>query len=165
MAGWQMTGTSKLEQNVLDVLLPTSYLSRQYQKGGQPLDLFIAYYAQQLSGESMHSPKNCLPGSGWEISEYGSTLIPMQNQKVKVNRYQIQNGGRSYLVFYWYQSKTRVIASEYLGKILLVRDSILDGTSAGSLVRVILPDTPGGREEGTAFSAALIPQVQRCFGR
>jgi EpsI family protein len=113
----------------------------------------------------MHSPKNCLPGSGWEIWKYDSAWIQTNTGKVKINKYSIENSGQRSLVFYWYQSKSRIIASEYLGKILLVQDALMDGRTAGSIVRIIVADVPGAAEEGASFAAKVIPQVQRCFGR
>jgi hypothetical protein len=68
------------------------------------------------------------------------------------------------LMFYWYQSKTRIVASEYMGKILLARDTLLSGHTAGSIVRIMLPDTPAANAEGVAFATRLIPEVERCFG-
>ena len=56
-----------LDKGVLRALAPTSYLVRNYSNANLQADLFIAFYAQQRAGESMHSPKHCLPGSGWEI--------------------------------------------------------------------------------------------------
>jgi len=165
IAGWTLSNEQELGAHVLEVMLPTSYLSRTYQKGNRVLDLFIAFYAQQRAGESMHSPKNCLPAAGWEIWRYESAMIPVRGETVKVNKYFIQNSGDRRVVFYWYQSKRRVVASEYLGKILLVRDAVLEGHTAGSIVRVILPDVPSAAEAGADFSAALIPYVQQCFLR
>jgi len=162
--GWTIAGDEPLSAGVLGKLQLTSYLSRMYEKGGTRLDLFIAYYAQQRAGESMHSPKHCLPGSGWEIWKHGSAIVPVAGGQVEVNQYSIQNSGRRMLVFYLYQSSRRIIASEYMGKILLARDALFDGRTSGSLVRVILPDVPSAPAEGTAFAAALIPRIQRCFG-
>jgi EpsI family protein len=164
IAGWTMSGDEPLTTGVLDRLQLTSYVSRQYQKQGTKLGLFIAFYAQQRAGESMHSPKHCLPGSGWEIWKHDSAMVPLEGQQVEINQYSIQNSGQRMLVFYWYQSKRRIIASEYMGKILLARDALFDGRTAGSLVRIILPDLPSAPAEGTAFASVLIPQVQRCFG-
>jgi len=65
-----------LTEGVLGELKPTSYLSRTYRKANLAADVFVAFYAQQRAGESMHSPKHCLPGAGWEIWDYGSTDIP-----------------------------------------------------------------------------------------
>jgi EpsI family protein len=165
LAGWTTVRDEQLATGVLAVLKPTSYLSRIYEKHGSQLTLFVAYYAEQRAGESMHSPKNCLPGGGWEIWRFDSALIPVGQSVAKVNEYSIQNGGARNLVFYWYQSNNRVIASEYLGKIMLVRDALFDGITAGSIVRIVLPDLPEARDEGRAFAAALIPEMQLCLGR
>ena len=163
--GWELVKSNALTTHVLDVLLPTSYVSRTYSKAGVPLDLFIAYYSQQRAGETMHSPKNCIPGSGWEISRYDSTMLPLAGGAVRVNKFTIQNGRDRSLVYYWYQSKKRIVASEYLGKIRLVRDALLEGHTAGSLVRIIVPDSPTAAVSGADFATALIPYVQRCFLR
>ena len=162
--GWRSFQDGQLDARVLSRLDPTSYLSRKYRKGSMDLDLFIAYYSQQRAGEAMHSPKHCLPGAGWEIWKLGSVLLPIQGRQVRVNKYSIANSGQRMLMFYWYQGKERVIASEYMVKVLLVKDSLFTGHTAGSIVRITLPDTPEASEEGVAFSTRLIEQVGRCFG-
>lgn len=164
ISGWTAVQTRELEPNVLHELKPTSYLSRQYGKGNRQLDLFIAFYAQQRPGESMHSPKHCLPGSGWEIWKQESNSVPVKSTSVQVNKYSIQNSGQRLLMFYWYQSKDRIIASEYMGKILLARDTLLTGRTAASIVRITIPDQSGASQEGVAFASALIEQMQHCFG-
>jgi EpsI family protein len=147
------------------VLLPTSYLARVYEKNRRQLGLMVAFYAQQRAGESMHSPKACLPGAGWEIWQHGSARIPVNRGSIAVNRYGIQRAGQRMVVFYWYQSRKRIIASEYLGKLLLVRDAVWDGRTGGAIVRITLPDIPSANDEGVEFAAHLIPEVQRCLGR
>ena len=165
IAGWNMTADEPLTAGILDQLKLTSYVARTYQKEGKKLDLFVAYYAQRRAGESMHSPKHCLPGSGWEIWKHDSAMVPVNGGQVKINQYSIQNGEQRMLVFYWYQSKHRIIASEYMGKILLARDALVDGRTAGSLVKITLPDTPSAPAEAIAVASLLIPQVQQCFGQ
>jgi EpsI family protein len=164
IAGWTAIGDEALSPGVLKKLLPTSYLSRRYRKGSQELDLFISYYAQQRGGEAMHSPKHCLPGGGWEIWQHGSAMVPVNGRQIEVNKYSIQNLGRRMLMFYWYQSPQRIIASEYSGKVYLVWDTFTSGHTAGSIVRFSLPDEPGATEEGVEFAAKAIPEVERCLG-
>lgn len=153
-----------LTDRVLGELKPTSYLSRAYRKEGLTADVFVAFYAQQRAGESMHSPKHCLPGSGWEIWDYGSTEIPANGQSFTVNKYSISNAGQRMLVLYWYQSKDRIIASEYMGKLLLARDALFHNSTAASIVRIIVPDQPGALEDARKLASELIPQVHRSFG-
>jgi EpsI family protein len=162
--GWNEFSEQKLDPRTLSSLDATSYLSRTFQKDSLQLDLFVAFYAQQRAGESMHSPKLCLPGGGWEIWRQDSSSVSFDGLQVRVNKYSIQNLGKRLLMFYWYQSKNRIVASEYFGKILLARDAFTTGQTAAAIVRVTLPDVPGADLEGTAYVSGLIPEVQRCFG-
>ena len=91
--GWKAAGDRILPAPTLHALSPTAYLVRTYQKDTANLDLFIAYYAQQRAGESMHSPKHCLPGAGWEIWKHDSVSIPVHGNPVQINKYSIQNSG------------------------------------------------------------------------
>lgn len=163
--GWTAVTDQQLPPRVLQELNPTSYLSRSYAKDNSQLGLFIAYYARQRAGESMHSPKHCLPGAGWEIWKHDSAQVPFNGQPATINKYSINNAGQRMLMFYWYQSKDRIVASEYVGKILLARDSLMTGYTGGSIVRLMLSDTPEASQRGLDFAAALIPHVQRCIGR
>ncbi len=162
--GWQATGDRPLDAPSLRQLKLTAYLSRTYRKNSSQLDLFIAYYAQQRAGESMHSPKHCLPASGWEIWKHDTALAPANGSRVEINKYSIEKMGMKMLMFYWYQSRSRIVANEYVGKVLLARDTILTGRTSGAIVRITVPDTPGADAAGVAFASALIPRVQSFFG-
>ena len=162
--GWSTVGEQTLPPETLKALDATTYLVRNYRKGDSQLELFIAFYAQQRAGESMHSPQHCLPGAGWEIWQQESAWVNLDGKEIQINQDRIENLGSRKLMFYWYQSTNRIVASEYLGKLLLARDTLISGQTAGSIVRIILPDTPGASQEGVAFAAKLIPAVWRSFG-
>ena len=161
---WVGVDAPALDEGVLRVLRPTSYLDRDYRRDSEKVSLFISYYAQQHAGESMHSPKNCLPGSGWEIWDYGTAQVPVEHGNVTINKYSIQNDGNRLLVLYWYQSRERILASEYLGKVLLMRDTLVSGKTAGSLVKLTVPDRPSSLQAAIDFASKIIPEVQRCLG-
>jgi EpsI family protein len=162
--GWTAADPDQsLDQHVLTVLKPTSYLARNYTRAGRQIALFVAFYAEQRAGESMHSPKACLPAAGWEMADSDIALVPIGNRLVTVNKYLVQKGADRLIVLYWYQSKNRILASEYLGKALLVRDALLEGYTAGSIVRITLPDVVGALEDGLNFASRIIPEMQRCL--
>jgi EpsI family protein len=163
VSGWRSAGDARLDDRTGRVLNATSYLSRSYRKNDLKLELFIAFYAQQRAGESMHSPRNCLPGTGWEIWKQEAADVPVDNGIVQVNKYSIQNFGTKMLMLYWYQSSGRIVANEYAGKFLLARDTLLNRGTAGSIVRMLLPDVRSATDEGVAFASKLIPEVHRCF--
>ena len=124
----------------------------------------IADYAEQRAGESMHSPKHCLSGSGWEIWKYDSIQVPFRDAAVTVHKYSIHQGNDRQVVLYWYQSRSRIIASEYLSKFLLIKDAALNGRADGALVRIVVPDEPDAVSQAVKFAADLIPYVERCYG-
>ena len=165
LGGFSGTANPPLADGVLEQLKATSYLGRRYRKDALELDLFIAYYAGQRAGESMHSPKHCLPGAGWEIWNYDQMIIPAGGQEFTVNRYSISHAGDRRQVLYWYQSKDRIFASEYLGKFLLARDALMHNSTAASIVRIVIPDERLAVNEAAGFASQVILEVQRSFGR
>ena len=128
-----------LDQQTLDVLGPGDFLQRRYTQNTlhATLDLFIAYFPSQRAGATIHSPKNCLPGSGWFPLQADRTTISVPGHSpLPANRYLIAKGQDQELVLYWYWAHDRAVASEYAAKIYLVTDSIRMHRSDGSLIRV-----------------------------
>ncbi len=163
---WSGHDEARLSQAEEDVLQATSYIKRDYRReDGAAADLFIAFYSMQQAGEAMHSPKHCLPGSGWEIWKYAQSKIPFEGEPAEINRYYIQKGQSRLLVLYWYQSYERVVASEYYAKICLVWDSVMKQRTSGSIVRVTVEDTPEGEKEALDLAAKLLPLVKNVLPR
>ncbi len=165
IGGWAGANDPPFAARILSSLDATSLLSRTYQKEGREVNLFVAYYAKQKAGESMHSPKYCLPGGGWEPLETSIVTVPTSHGDASINKYVLQMGGARTLILYWYQSPGRVIASEYTGKALLFWDGLTRRQSGGSIVRLSFPqDTPQALKEGLALAPVVIAEMQRCLG-
>jgi EpsI family protein len=139
--GWSRMFDDTLTPEVQQVLRADDYLSRRYTDSqGHVVDFFIAYYKTQNAGETMHSPKNCLPGAGWRPILNDTVQVQVGNKgRVDINRYVIEKGTSRALVLYWYQANGRVIANEYWGKVYLVLDALRTGRRDGGIVRVFIP--------------------------
>jgi EpsI family protein len=119
-----------------------------------PVNLFVAYFRSQRTGQTPHSPKNCLPGAGWVPSVAEETSIPIEGRApIEVNRYVISKGDVKSIVLYWYQSRDRVVASEYTAKVYVVADAIRYNRTDTALVRVVVPVI--GNNEAAANEAAV----------
>lgn len=155
VGGWEKTGTDQiLDEPTLKVLRASDYLLRDFRKpDGQVANLYVGYYATQRTGATYHSPLNCLPGSGWILSQPGKATIALPDGSSFVaNKYVIQNGDFKSLMVYWYQGRGRSVASEYWGKIYTVVDSVRLRRSDGAMVRVTVPIRDS---EATAQQAAI----------
>jgi EpsI family protein len=162
---WSATDDPPLAPRIAQSLAATSYISRTYRRGSRSISLFVAYYANQRAGETMHSPKYCMPGGGWEMVGSGGATVTVGDARVGVNNYLLLKAGERMRMLYWYQGRDRVIASEYLGKVFLVWDALRRGQTSGSIVRVMLTEDSEALAEGVNFSAQVIPQVAKCFGK
>ena len=143
--GWLSTDVP-MSKDVLDVLGPGDFLTREYQYGSSmpAVGLFIAYFPSQRSGDTIHSPKNCLPSAGWvPLRSDRTTLSLSGHAPFKANRYLIALGQERQLVLYWYLAHDRAVASEYWAKYYLVADSIRMRRSDGSLIRLTTKFLPG----------------------
>jgi EpsI family protein len=155
---------SEQEQQVAGM---SSYVMRAYHPlgaaaGAAGFSLYVGYYESQTQGKTIHSPKNCLPGAGWEALTSSTTPIATAAGTVEVNRYLLQNGQQRALVLYWYQGRGRVEANEYKVKLDLLRDAALRGRSDEALVRVIVPVTSSEEEAyqlARRVASVLVPAV------
>jgi len=149
------------------VLGITDYTNRAYSsRQGGLVQVYVGYYASQRTGETVHSPKNCLPGSGWDPIRSGYVTIPVLggNRQITVNEYVIEQGRDKRLVFYWYQGRGRVLASEYAAKFWMVADAISRNRTDGALVRLITPTSDGeenARKRLETFTQLIFPHLDR----
>jgi EpsI family protein len=152
---WEQTSVDgQLDHQTLAVLRASDYLLRDYRGAdGRIVNFYVGYYASQRDGATYHSPLNCLPGSGWVMSDPGKiTITPKGRPAFVANRYVIQNGDHKDLLVYWYQGRGRAVASEYWGKIFTVVDSVRRRRSDGAMVRIT---TPVNGSETAALQAAI----------
>jgi len=160
-----MAQNLQMDQETLDVLKADDILSREYinRDARQAATLFVAFFETQRTGKAPHSPKNCLPGSGWTPSKSGTTSIdiPGMATPIHVNEYVVSRGQNQSVVMYWYQSRDRVIASEYSAKIYTVTDAIRYNRSDTALVRVVVNVADGDTQKAEQTAASF---VQSFFG-
>lgn len=160
-----------IQADVQEILGMGDFLSRVYRRSPQQpsIDLFLAYFPTQRTGNTIHSPEHCLPGSGWvPVEHHHIQLAGPKGAVVTVNRYLIARGLDRQLVLYWYDTHGRIVASEYWSKFYLVADSIRMNRSDGAFVRIITPlaqdeSLQAGQERAIGFAEQLIRLVGDYF--
>lgn len=156
----------------------SDYVARVYSRDTTvAFTTLVSYYDRQTQGKTIHSPRNCLPGAGWEIVQSGTRTLPVDGRVWTVNRYVLKNGHSSAYAYYWYQGRGRVESNEYRVKWDLLRDAALTGHTEEALVRVVVPiltNAPVGSASarpalakaerlGDAVSTQMIREVARAL--
>jgi EpsI family protein len=158
----------RFDREIYDILgVDDSFLCDYRNRDGELIQLYIGYYDSQREGDLIHSPKNCMPGSGWNIISASIIGLPNHdNPAVQTNiiKLILEKGNQRQVVLYWFQSRGRIISSEYWQKIYLVWDAFLKHRTDGSFVRLIAPikenevETTGYMQ---AFALRLFPVLEQ----
>jgi EpsI family protein len=153
--GWRSIRETEIESEVQALLKADDSMNREYiGPAGERVDLFVAFYRTQRAGVSPHSPRVCLPGSGWVFENTGRIHLDLPGRpQSPINRYTVRRRDDRLVALYWYQTAHRVIASEYAAKVYLLVDSLRYRRSDTWLVRVVTPVT--GNNEDVAEQAAI----------
>ena len=166
IGGWQGKA-GWLSSEVLEILRVDDYMIRDYYSNGRRIGLYVGFFKSQREGQLIHSPKHCMPGSGWNpvSSEYVTIDIPGLDIPIKAVRMVIQKGERRQLVVYWYQTGKRYIANEYAQKVQLVWNAIRYNRTDGSLFRVTAHLEGNGSVEETykfqeEFIRIVVPELR-----
>ncbi|MCF8034417.1 MAG: EpsI family protein [Desulfarculaceae bacterium] len=166
LGSWRGIGADqKLDQGTLALLKPTDYLLRNYaDPGGNLCAVFVAFFALQQEGQIIHSPRHCLPGNGWQISQRDEVKVSGPGGSWTVNHLILARNLDKLSVLYWYQGRGRVEADEYEDRIRLVLDGIVRNRNDGALVRLTM-GTPRGVPYALRLqkqlAARLIPALQK----
>jgi EpsI family protein len=164
---WRLLQEGVVEPEIQEILRADDLLARTYVNGAEraPASLFIAAFRSQRSGKAPHSPKNCLPGSGW--TQVDARQLPVDvglAQPIVVNRYEVQHEESRALVLYWYQSRDRVIGNEFTAKFWVVADAIRLNRTDTALVKVTVPilnrDSLASEKIAVDFTQAFYPVIR-----
>ena len=141
----------------------TNYLLRNFVRAtgatAATFSLYVGYYDQQSQGKAIHSPKNCLPGAGWEALQSSATTIHTASGRVTVNRYLLRKGDEQALALYWYQGRGRIQANEYAVKWNLLLDAALRHRTDEALVRIVVPLTTGSDASALDLASRAAEEV------
>lgn len=168
LEGWDGMPAPELAPDVADVLAADAYLHRYYVSEIGAVEMDVAYYTQRRVGASMHSPLNCLPGNGWTILEDRELTVDTSVGPRQVRELVVKRNESVYAMTYWYQNGHRVLSGEASTRLRLLADALQRRPADVGLVRVMTPlshEAGAGREGIAAFTALVIPELERAWSR
>jgi EpsI family protein len=169
IGAWRWVDHTPMGDEVRKILGVDDYIQYDYVSAdGVPINLYVSYFERVGSGgKGYHSPKNCMPGGGWNVIHSEPLTLTVSHSRpgaVEINKMVMQKGAEKEVVFYWYQCRGRIINSEYMDKIYLVLDSMFKRRSDGAFIRIMAP-VQDGQETKTVeylkdFTKQVIPVLE-----
>jgi EpsI family protein len=158
LGAWHCGERDEMDAEALDTLRVTDYFLCTYRRR-EPrrarADVYVGYHESQVREEGgggeasvIHPPEHCLPGAGWDIID--SRVVPLELAGLpesggiragqpEAKRFVIAKGDARALVYFWYQSRGRVLARNEEVILLRFWDRATRQRTDGSLIRFSVP--------------------------
>lgn len=119
-----------------DILKLKDYFLADYNNGIDNIDVYYGYTDSQRNNFVPHSPRSCIPGGGWEITDAQIHTINLSPEKsIDLTRLVISKGEFKMLIYYWFRQRGRDLEGEFPMKFALLYDSITKNRTDGAIVR------------------------------
>ena len=161
---WRMSGESFLSSDVQNVLKASDTLMRQYENPeGDKVELYIGYHGGGKDSGEIHSPKHCLPGSGWLESSSTRAGLLAAGEDLNLVRAVYQKGEARELFLYWYDVRGDSLSDEFSLKGRQILNSLLHRRRDASFIRISVPfqgDEERALAVGENFVKSFLPSIR-----
>lgn len=148
---WNMISNFKMDEASLKVLKAADYIHRRYtDAGGNTVTLYMGYHSGGKGSGGIHSPKHCLPGSGWFEASEKKMKVDAGAGEINLVKAVYQKGDSKELFLYWYEVKGKSLSDEYSLKIAEIMGSVVHRRRDSAFIRVSVPFET---DEEQAFAA------------
>lgn len=164
ISGWRVVGESYLSDRVQKVLKATDILSRLYaQAEGKQVGLYIGYHGGGKGTGGIHSPRHCLPGSGWYEVSTRRTQLDVAGERINLVQAVYQKGSEREAFLYWFQARNKTINDEYSLKLAEITNSALYRRRDTAFIRISVPFETDQQEAmalGERFMRDMFPTIR-----
>ena len=145
---WRMVREDIFSPEIMAILRPTDYMSRDYVDGkGHRVTLYIGYHGGRKGNGGIHSPRNCLPSAGWYTNS--TELVPIRlldGRDIEVVDTVMSKNVYTVSFYYWYQVRGGILTNEYALKLSEIWNSLVSRRKDASFIRISMPIQDGDEE-------------------
>jgi len=148
-----------LDERTSEILGADFNLNRRYTNGeGQTVWLFLSYFKDQRYGSQIHSPQNCLPGSGWAIVQKEMVKLKAGGDTLDSRLLEARKREKEVKVYYWFLTRSGTLADEYALKLDLISNALRGHPTDALFVRLTTDAEPAIIE---GFLQMMWPHVSK----
>lgn len=149
-----------IAEGVVDILRPDAIFNAIYRNPlGDQIDLFLSYFAGDNVQGGVHSPRNCMPGSGWVILRSEPRTIPIGNGEIPASRLYVKYGELLRVVDFWYITAHGETSNDYMLKFYTMISALRFKPTDVAFVRFVAPADDAGLAQLDQFERMIAEQV------
>ena len=159
LSGWN-GATDTIDRETRDLLNPDNLFSASYvSASGDKVQLFIDYFSPENTTGAIHSPYNCLPGSGWVITSTIPRFIESEGRRISASRLNLSLGESRAVLDFWYVTRYGETASDYRLKFSTMISSLTLRPTDKAFVRFVTADDPQSIAAMESFERVFIGEI------
>jgi len=164
---WRGGPQQFFSHELLAKLRPSDYLARTYSDAaGNAVGLYIGYHDGGQGSGPIHSPKNCLPGSGWLELFSRPLVLTLSGKPRELTQALYQGRDHTELFVYWFIVNGHVYSSETGLKLAEIVNSVRNGRRGAAFVRLNMDskdDPAKAKAVLEDFLRQAYPAIQAAF--
>jgi EpsI family protein len=159
-AGWRKGETLEFDRGFFWTVSFSKHAYRLYERDGEELSVFIGYDDRKYRNRNVLSPKNAVPGRGWDIEEKGTVDLGAAGPRAV--RVVAQSASGRILSYHWYEATER-LASETVRAVLAMDQSPFRRSQPARVIRVTteLGSDPLDEAEFRGFASLLASALHK----
>ena len=145
---------------IVEMLNPTEIFSATYTNPeGIEVHLFFDYFSQMNSRGGPHSPRNCLPGSGWMILDTEEREITVNGRIIKIGRFYMSLGESEKVMDFWYITRYGETSNDFTFKFYMMINSLTFRQIDVAFIRIIANDDEEGLLALDDFENVFVEEI------
>ncbi len=149
-----------LDPQILELLNPQAIISATYVNSeGISIHLLFDFFSSEAAFGGPHSPRNCLPGSGWVITETVANNIRNKNSVIPAGRFQLQMHKSKQVMDFWYITNYGETANDYVFKLYELLSALTFKPRDIAFVRFVAKDDPKSLKALEEFQTLMLKEI------
>jgi len=128
--------------------------------------LYIGYHDGGPQSGPIHSPRQCLPGSGWNRLQDEVRTLELDGRIIPYVSAVYQKDEEKQLFLYWFQVRDEIMTNEYALKFAQIKNSLLANRRESAFIRLALNATDNEAEAvqtGEQFIREFYPAIRHAL--
>lgn len=151
-----------ISQTVIDLLNPMDITSISYvNNDGVSIHLFFDYFSSDASFGGPHSPRNCVPGSGWIIENTFEKDIELDGRIIHSGVFELRFEKSFSVMEFWYVTHFGETANDYKFKLYELLSALTFSPRDVAFIRFVTSNDPRSLKALKEFQTLVVPEIYK----
>ncbi|HKK21612.1 MAG TPA: EpsI family protein [candidate division Zixibacteria bacterium] len=151
-----------IDQQTMEILNPKEIFAASYTNPqGLKIQVLFDFFSAEAAFGGPHSPRNCLPGSGWVISGSSENKINLNGRAIPAGRFDLRLNKSRQVMDFWYVTYYGETSNDYVFKLYQMLSSLTFRPRDVAFVRFVTVQDPAHQEALKQFETTCTQEIYK----